>query len=117
MNDLKKIKFIKFSDIAGIFLFVLFLIPSLILKLKYKITNKKLWLVTELKDTARDNGYHFFKYMRKIHPDEKCYYAINKDCKDFQKIKNMGNIIEFSSIKYWIYYMAADKNITYYINT
>lgn len=111
MNDLKKIKYIKINDIIGIFIFILMIIPALILKLINIVKRRNLWLVTELKDTCRDNGYHFFKYVRINHPDDYCFYAINKNSKDYKKIEKIGNVINFGGIKYWLYYMAADKNI------
>lgn len=85
--------------------------PLIILKAVFFVTNKKVWLVAELEDTCRDNGYHFFKYMRKERSSHPCYYAINKSSEDFHKIKDLGNIIQFGSIKYWLLYMSANKNI------
>jgi len=109
MNSLK---YIKIYDILSIFIFLLCLLPSLCLKLYHKITKKTLWLICENKDTARDNSYHLFKYIRKNYPSENIYYAIDKTSNDYKKIKAYGNIISFGSLKHWIYYMAADKNIS-----
>lgn len=106
------IKYLKIKDFLAIFIFIILLIPAMIFKLMNKLKKKEIWLVCEHKDTARDNGYHFFKYMREEHPDENVYYAINTKSTDYKKIEKYGNIIEFGSIKHWIYYLAANKNIS-----
>lgn len=106
------LKKVKVLDFLSVLILITALPFSLILKLINKLKRKKLWLICELKDTARDNSYHFFKYIRTKHPNDLCYYAINKKCNDYQKIKKYGNIIEFGSFKHWIYYLAADKNIS-----
>ena len=41
---------------------------------------KNIWLIGEMDNTAQDNGYHLFKYIRSNYPDIKCYYMINKGC-------------------------------------
>ena len=69
--------------------------------------HKKIWIISERKNEARDNGFSFFKYMRENHGDINCYYAIKKQSPDFIKIKSLGNIIEFGSLKHFIYYCAA----------
>lgn len=108
---LSKIKYIKIKDILGVIEYIILFIPSLILKLILIITNKKVWLVAELKDTCRDNGYHFFKYVKEKHPEQICFYAIDKKSKDYDKIKHFSGVIQFGSIVYWLLYLSANKNI------
>jgi len=106
------LKYVKIKDILDILILILVLIPSLIYKLYLKIANKKIWLICEAKDTARDNGYHLFKYIRTNYPKDKVYYAINKKSLDYQKVKEYRNIIQFRSLKHWIYYLCASLNIS-----
>ena len=106
------LKYVKIKDILDILILILVLIPSLIYKSYLKITNKKIWLICEAKDTARDNGYHLFKYIRTNYPKDNVYYAINKKALDYQKVKGYGNIIQFRSLKHWIYYLCASLNIS-----
>ena len=40
---------------------------------------KDLWIVSERGIDARDNGYHFFKYLRNAHPEINSVYIISKD--------------------------------------
>lgn len=106
------LKKVKITDFLSILILFIALPISWIVKLINKINHKKLWLICELKDTCRDNGYHLFKYIRTKHSNDLCYYAINKKSKDYQKIKKYGNIIQFGSFKHWVFYLAADKNIS-----
>ena len=108
----ENLKFIKLYDIISIFIFILLLLPSQIYKIYLKSRNKKLWLITENGQTARDNGYHFFKYMREKHKEIDCYYVINKKSNDYKKVEKYGNIVQNKSIKHWIYYLSADYNIS-----
>jgi len=106
------LKYIKIKDIAKIFIFIIILIPSLIYKLYLKTINKKIYLICEDLNEACDNGYHLFKYIRTHHKKDNFYYAINPKSKDYKKIKKYGNIIKFGSLKHWIYYLTATKNIS-----
>lgn len=113
---LKKIKdslkYIKLKDILSIFIFIIIIIPAMIYKIYLKIINKKIWLVCEERDAARDNGYHFYKYVRTYHKEKNIYYAIDKDSSDYNKVKKYGNIIQYGSLKHWLYYLSANKNIS-----
>lgn len=69
--------------------------------------NKRIWIVSEYGYEARDNGYIFFKYMREKHPNINCYYAIDFKTNDYEKVKLLGNIIQFGSFKHIVYFCAA----------
>lgn len=109
---LEKIKKVKIKDLMGFLVLLIALPIAFCVKLKNRISKKSVWLICELKDTCRDNGYHFFKYMREKHPEFKCYYAIDIRCDDYDKIKEYGNIVKFGSIKHWVLYLASDFNIS-----
>ena len=106
------IKYIKIKDLLSPFVFIIILPLSIIFRIYNKITKKHIWLVSEEDNTARDNGYHFFRYMRKEHPSFDCFYVIDKNCNDYDKVKNLGNIINFGSLKHWLYYMSSEYNIS-----
>lgn len=117
---LKKVKesfkFIKAYDIVSIFIFVFILPIALLFRICNIIKKKEIWLICENGETARDNGYHFFKYIKTNHPEKNCYYVIDKSKCDYDKVKVYGDIIEFKSLKHWIYYLAADLNISNHKN-
>ena len=69
--------------------------------------HKKIWIVSEHGYEARDNGYSFYKYMRREHPEINCYYAIDFKSSDYSKIKELGNAIKFGSFKHFAYWCSA----------
>ena len=109
---LNKLKKVSARDIAGILKFIIVLIPTLIYKIYLKLSKKELWLICETEFTARDNGYVFYKYMKDNHPEINCWYAIGFKCQDYNKVKNLGNIIQWASLKHYFYYMSATRNIS-----
>ena len=104
---INKIKRIKIMDIFHVFLFVFAIIPAFVVRHK----SKKIWLVCEESDTARCNGYCFYKYMREKHPQENVIYAI-KDCYDFRKVRDIGKTVKYGSFLHWIYYLSARYNVS-----
>ena len=103
-----RFKFLKFKDFLSIFVLILVFLPAMVTK----IFVRDLWLICEDKNEARDNGYWLFKYIREKYPKQKCYYAINKKCVDYNKVKGIGKIISFGGFSHWFWYLVADKNIS-----
>lgn len=94
-----------FGGIKGAFtvLFTFMLFPFA----RLFLWHKKIWIVSERENECRDNGYIFFKHMRENHSEINCHYALKKNSPDYDKIKNLGNVIEFGSFKHFAYYCAA----------
>lgn len=110
------IKYIKLSDLIAPFVFIFMIIPSLIFRIINKLKKRSLWLVCEDGTTARDNGYHFYKYVRTNHPNDYCFYVIDKNKPEYAKVEDFANIIQFKSLKHWLYYLSADYNISNHKN-
>lgn len=72
---------------------------------------KDIWLIEEKGNEARDNGYHFFKFMRTKYPERNAYFVITLDSPDYYKIKEYGNIVVLNSFKHFLYYLAARYSI------
>ena len=110
MNEsiLKKLKMVKLADFGQLFIFFIAIIPGLI----YKLFRPHLWLVCEKKNEARDNGYWFFRFLREQKSSIDAVYAIDKKTDDYKKVKDLGNVVQFGSFKHWIYYIAAEANIS-----
>lgn len=102
----KKLKFlIKIID----------LLVSIVLTLFYTFNNRyrNVWLICERRDEARDNGYSFFKFMRNEHPQENVYYLIDKHSKgDYEKIKDLGNIVSYGGYKHKVLFIVANILVT-----
>lgn len=105
INEIYKIITIK--QILDFFFFPIIAIISLLLKPYCK----DIWIIGENPNEACDNGYIFFKYIRENRKDINAYYVINKKSKDYQKVKEYGNIIQNRSLKHWIFYLNASKII------
>lgn len=73
---------------------------------------KRIWLINERGYDARDNGYHFFKYMVNNHPEIRCYYAIHKKSSDYQNVKEFMNVIEQGSLKHIFLFTCAKAKIS-----
>ena len=111
------LKYIMPRDIVAPFIMVLAIIPALFYKLYLSIRNKPLWLVCESGDTARDNGYYFYKYMREKHPDINCRYVIRRQSRDYNKVAKLGlKPIQAFGVKHYIMYLAAKWNISNHKN-
>lgn len=65
------------------------------------VRTKKYWIVGEQPLKAQDNGYYFFKYCRENHPEMPIYYVLDKNSMDHDKVKALGNLIEFGSDEHY----------------
>lgn len=74
--------------------------------------NKRVWIVCERGDDARDNGYFMFKYLRAEHQYVNIYYLIKKKSVDYNKVKPLGKVVGYKSFKHWLLYIAAEVRMT-----
>ena len=58
------------------------------------------WLVGERYDTAQDNGYAFYQYLKQ-HTDIKAYYVIEDTAVDYEKISDDPNVLAFGSKEHY----------------
>lgn len=83
---------------------------------KNKEKYKDMWLISERGNEAKDNGYVFFKYLRENHPEINSYYLMDSSKEiDYNKIKNLGNIIEYGSFEHKIAFLLCEKAICTHI--
>ena len=109
MGSLKeKFERVKIKDILSGFTMIAAIPQAMYLKKK----RTDMWLICEDYNEARDNGYWLYKYIREEHPEQDCVYAINKKSVDYKKVKDLGEVIQYGGYKHWVYYLAADKNIS-----
>lgn len=88
----------------------LFLIGN-ILKI-FKKEYRNIWLISERGIDARDNGFTFYKYLKTKYPEIHSYYIISKKSVDYNKVKKYGNIIEYKSLKHYLYLAIAKYKIS-----
>lgn len=90
---------------------IIFYIKSLSYKNNSKYKN--MWLISERGNEAKDNAYVLFKYIRENHPNINIHYLMDKSFeKDYEKIKDLGNIIEYGSEEHKIAFLLCDKAIS-----
>lgn len=103
---MKKIS-IRMKQLKTIFLLRVF---SLFSKFSRK---KKYWVICERGTDARDNGWHFYQYVKQNHPEIKIYYIIDKKSSDYEKVKE--DAVQYGSIKnYWVV-AKAEKIISSHV--
>ena len=105
---INKIKDVKIKDYFSVFP----MITALILKPFYRERYQGTWLICEEPYEARDNGYHFFRYMCERQPQQKCYYAVKKESVDAKKVQKIGLTVEYGSIQHWLAYFLCAYNIS-----
>jgi len=105
---IKKLKIIRWRDLGDFFKILGACPCGLVLRL----FKRRLWLVSEMEHTARDNGYWFFKYMRETYPDRPVYYPIQFTSPDYGKVAALGHVIRYGSFRHHIYLWAAEMHLS-----
>lgn len=66
-----------------------------------KQRHRKLMLVSEMGNDARDNGYHFFLYVLRHHPEIEVYYIISDDSPDRPRLTEYENhLVRYLSFRH-----------------
>lgn len=74
--------------------------------------HKKYWIVAEVDFDARDNGIHFFKFVRLNHPEINIAFLISKKNPNYKMVKEIGKTIEPHSYKHMLVFIAAKAKIS-----
>lgn len=77
---------------------------------------KHVWMISERGTDARDNGYHFYRYVRERHPEQQAYYIIDRKSPDYPKVAALGNVVQRGSLKHWLLYLGAEVKISSHMN-
>lgn len=78
------------------------------------IRSLDIWFMGERSDTAQDNTYHLFRYIRLNKKNINAKYVIDYDSKDIQNIIKFGNVVRFGSIMHTIYLLNSKFTINSY---
>jgi len=68
---------------------------------------REIWLVGERADTARDNGYHLFAYLRRERPDVRAYYVLAPSSDRFAELSKLGRVVRHSSWRHRVLMVHA----------
>lgn len=105
---LQKLRAVRLGDILAVFLFLIALPVSFF----YKRRRKHIWLLCEYGAEARDNAFYLFRYLRTEQPQIDAVYALNRDSIDMDRVRPLGEVVYYGSLKHWIYYLSAEVNIS-----
>ena len=103
LEDIKKLEW---EDVKSVLLLLLSALPGFIVRLRNK---KKVWLIVERPNNAEDNGWLFFQWLKKHHPDEPFYLILNKGAKQFDA--DDKHMIAKGSFRHYVYYQASNTFI------
>ncbi|MGK5520445.1 bifunctional glycosyltransferase/CDP-glycerol:glycerophosphate glycerophosphotransferase [Micromonospora sp. URMC 107] len=78
------------------------------------MSRRDIWLVGERKDTAQDNSWHLFKYLRKAERRRNVYYVLAKDSPDRERLSGLGNVVAHDSFRHKFLMLHATKMINSY---
>ena len=78
---------------------------------KRNLINEEIWLISEKRTEARDNGYHLFKYLAKNIVEVVPVYVIDKNSSDYYKVRDLGKVIYYDSFMHFVYFLDARYRI------
>lgn len=82
-----------------------------------KFHKKKVWLLSDRINLARDNGEALFRYLNTIDtPDVVTYFDLAKNSEDYERMQQYGKVVPHNSFRYRLYFLAADKIISAHID-
>ena len=80
---------------------------------KTEINKKEIWLINDSKNQAGDNGEFFFRYLvNKNNPNIDVYFIIDNSSFDFERLKKIGNILDYGSENYLFTFLKSNKIIS-----
>lgn len=111
----------KYKDLIGILVSLLYMPEIIILKFlsRKKFKNyDDIWIISERGIEAKDNGYHFFKYLKENNIKDNVYYIMDiKNERDYKKVKHIGNIVQYKSLQHKLLYINSKVLISTHMNT
>lgn len=71
--------------------------------------NKKLWLVSDRRNVAGDNGEAMFRYLHEKGDENiESYFVIREDSPDYGRMKEFGGVVAYGSDKHFLLHLMAD---------
>lgn len=71
------------------------------------------WLLMDRETKADDNAEHFYRYLMTNHPEQLCYFALNKNSIDWQRLEKEGfKLVEFGTGQFEYHLRKSSKIIS-----
>lgn len=74
-----------------------------------------IWLISERGHEARDNGFVFYQYMKKKHPEQKVRYIIDKSSCDKKKFDSLDDLVYWGTLQHSVIIWKASHLISTHI--
>lgn len=75
------------------------------------------WLFMDREAKADDNAEHLYRYVQTHYPDQECYFALNRDSVDWDRLADEGfNLVAFGKSDFEFRLAKADKIISSHID-
>lgn len=68
---------------------------------------RTVWMVAERPDTAQDNGFHLFQYLRSQEGRRDTYYVMDKTSPHFERVRRLGHVVSHSSWRHVLLMLHA----------
>ena len=104
----QKLPDVKPKDVFSILLYLI----ALPIAALYKRKRKHMWLLCEYGSEARDNAYYLYRYLREKKPQIDAVYAVKRRSIDLNRVRDLGEVVYYGSLKHWVYYLTAEVNIS-----
>ena len=82
-----------------------------------EMSKKRIWLITDRRDRADDNGEYFFKYSAKIDDGIEKYFVVDEKSPDAKRLAQTGNVVYYKSAQNKLLCLFAEKFISSHLNT
>jgi CDP-glycerol glycerophosphotransferase len=76
---------------------------------------RHLWLISERGTDAQDNGFHFYRYLRRTHPEINARYLLSADSPDRRFFSKEDRLIRYRSFSHYLALVLAEYKISSHI--
>lgn len=76
---------------------------------------RNVWMIAERGREAKDNGYHFFAWLTKMHPEINAWYVVDKRLPDAKRVQALGNTVHCGSWKHYMLFAVSKMKISTHI--
>lgn len=73
---------------------------------------KPIWLISDRRFKAGDNGEAFFRYLVNNHKDINTYFVVSKNCPDYEKMRKVGRVLDKNSFKHKLLLLLSEYIIS-----
>ena len=74
----------------------------------HKIIKRPIWIVSDRAQKAGDNGEALFEYLVKNEKNANVFFTIQKTSPDYKRMKKIGNVLKYGSLKYKLYFLLSE---------